>query len=263
MIIDGKSIAQDIYDELTDEIRTTGITPRLGIITCAPNFETQKYLALKKRKAEEVGVHIEVVEFPEMSTTEELIAAVGQLGARTHGVLVQLPLPAHIDTAAVVASVPISHDVDALNPDTTETLSPVVGAITEILKVHEVPIFECHVTIIGNGKLVGLPAARWFTEHGAAVSVITKDTEDIAYYTKAADIIVCGAGSPGVLKPDMIKEGVVILDAGTTEDSGELRGDADPLCAEKATLFTPVPGGIGPITVAVLLRNVLTLAKRV
>jgi methylenetetrahydrofolate dehydrogenase (NADP+) / methenyltetrahydrofolate cyclohydrolase len=128
--------------------------------------------------------------------------------------------------------------------------------------VHETPVFERHVVVVGSGKLVGLPASRWFMEQGSAVSVVTKDTADIAYYTKNADIIVLGAGVPRLLTPDMVKEGVVILDAGTSEDGGVLAGDADPACAEKASLFTPVPGGIGPITVAVLLRNLVELYSK-
>ncbi len=157
----------------------------------------------------------------------------------------------------MLKAVPPSHDIDVLNPLTTTVLSPVVGAIKEILKLHEVPVFEKHVVVVGSGKLVGRPVAAWFMEQGSSVSIVTRDTSDIVFYTKNADIIVLGAGSPRMLTPDMIKEGVVILDAGTSEDGGVLAGDADPACAEKASLFTPVPGGVGPITVAVLLRNVV------
>ncbi|MEX0930993.1 MAG: bifunctional 5,10-methylenetetrahydrofolate dehydrogenase/5,10-methenyltetrahydrofolate cyclohydrolase, partial [Candidatus Paceibacterota bacterium] len=112
------------------------------------------------------------------------------------------------------------------------------------------------------GRLVGKPVAKWFTEMGANVRVLTKESKDIAQYTKQADIIVCGAGASGFLKPDMIKEGVIILDAGTSEEGGVLRGDADPLCSEKAALMTPVPNGIGPVTIAMLLKNLVLLAEQ-
>lgn len=260
MIVDGKAIANRIYDAIRAELNVTGTVPRLGILTCNPNFETEKYLALKEKKAQDVGIAIDLVRLDGSATTEDVITSLDALIQHTDGVVVQLPLPAHIDTEAVLSKVPPSHDVDALNPNTTAVLSPVVGAIAEILTVHEIPVFERHVTVVGSGKLVGLPASRWFMEHGAAVSIVTKDTADIAYYTKNADIIVLGAGVPGLLVPDMVKEGCAILDAGTSEDGGVLVGDADPACETKAAFYTPVPGGIGPITIAVLLRNVVELS---
>jgi methylenetetrahydrofolate dehydrogenase (NADP+) / methenyltetrahydrofolate cyclohydrolase len=261
MRIDGKAIANRIYDAIREDIQKSGQTPRLGILTCAPNFETEKYLALKEKKAHEVGIETTVARLDADVTTDLMLTKLASLVNDTDAVVVQLPLPKHIDTDTILQAIPSSHDVDALNPGTTHVLSPVVGAIAEIMKTYEVPLFERHVVVIGSGKLVGLPASRWFMEHGASVSVVTKDTVDISYYTKNADIIVSGAGVPNLLVPDMVKEGVVILDAGTSEEGGMLKGDAHPDCAAKASLLTPVPGGIGPITIAVLLRNVTILAK--
>ncbi len=259
--VDGKKIAAHIYETLKDDIATLERAPTLGIVTCAPTFETEKYLSLKERKAKDVGIETLVVRLPFESTSEDIVLALKDLVQKTEGVVVQLPLPAHIDVARVLISIPPSHDVDALSPDSVGVLSPVVGAIAEILRVHEVPVFERHVVVIGSGKLVGLPASRWFMEHGASVSVVTNDTADIEYYTRNADIIVSGAGVPNLVTPDMVKEGVVILDAGTSEDGGILVGDVDLRVAEKASLFTPVPGGIGPITIAILLRNLTELSK--
>lgn len=260
MRVDGKAIANRIYDAIREDIQTSGRTPRLGILTCAPNFETEKYLALKAKKASDVGIETIVVRREATATTENILDELKALIGKCDGVVVQLPLPSHIDTAVVLAHIPHSHDVDVLNPGTTTVSSPVVGALEEILRTYEVPIFEQHVVILGSGKLVGLPASRWFMEHGAAVSVVTKDTLDISYYTKNADIVVLGTGVPNLLTPDMVKEGVVLLDAGTSEEGGMLRGDAHPDCEAKASLFTPVPGGIGPITIAVLLQNVVKLS---
>jgi methylenetetrahydrofolate dehydrogenase (NADP+)/methenyltetrahydrofolate cyclohydrolase len=230
-------------------------------LTCAPNFETEKYLTLKEQKAKEVSIDTIVKYLPYETTTDALLTHLRDFVEETDGIVIQLPLPPHIDTNVVLTHIPLSHDADALNPKTTRVLSPVVGAIREILRMHEVSVFEEHVVVIGSGKLVGLPASRWFMEQGASVSVVTKDTADIAYYTKNADIIVSGAGVPGLISSDMVKEGIIILDAGTSEEGGELRGDVDPQVAEKAALFTPVPGGIGPITIAVLLRNVTELSR--
>lgn len=262
MIVDGKKIAEKVYVRIHEHIRELGRVPVLAIITCAPNFETLKYLALKQKKAEAVGIETKVFELETTHTTHDFIAAVREAVALSDGIIVQLPLPKHIDVDLILKSIPSSHDVDALNQETDHVLSPVVGACVEILREHEVGIFDTFVTVIGSGRLVGIPAFRWFSEHGAHVSVVTKDTHDIQHYTKNADIIVCGAGVPGLLKPDMIKQGVVILDAGTSEEGGELRGDADAACAEKAALLTPVPGGIGPLTIATLLSNVVDCALR-
>ncbi len=261
MIVDGKAIAEKIYASIREAVLIGEHAPRLAIVTCNPNFETKKYLALKERKAAEVGIETEVIEMPSASTTQNFLTTISDLVSKSDGIIVQLPLPAHVDTEMVLSSVPTSHDVDALNPKTTGVVSPVIGAFREILKMYEVGTCEKYVTIIGSGKLVGLPAMAWFTTQGAYVSVVTKDTEDITHYTKNADIIVCGAGVPGLLIPDMVKEQVIILDAGTSEAGGVLMGDADPKCAQKASIFTPVPGGIGPITVAVLLQNLVVLAK--
>jgi len=261
MIVDGKALALEILDSVSEQTSHMQEAPRLGIITCAPNFETQKYLALKEKKANEVGIKTEVVLVPETSTTEAIIKLIGELCTRTDGIIVQLPLPPSINAEQVITSIPVSHDVDALNPDTTRVLSPVIAAIVAIIKKYELSVSGKYVTIIGSGRLVGLPAYQWFTAQGSYVSVVTKDTTDIVQYTQNADIIVCGAGSPGLLTPDMVKDGVIILDAGTSEDGGVLKGDADPACASKASLFTPVPGGIGPITIAVLLQNVVALTQ--
>lgn len=260
MIVDGKKIAEAIYARIKARVAALHRAPVLAIITCAPNFETQKYLALKQKKATEVGIEVKVIEMKPDDTTDTFIAQIHAEVPRCDGLIVQLPLPPHIDTEAVLQAIPTTHDVDALNTQTTAVHSPVVGAIEVILLHHEVPVIGAFVTIVGSGRLVGKPAYAWFTERGAHVSLVTKDTEHISNYTKTADIIVCGAGVPGLLKPDMIQGGACVLDAGVSEVGGELRGDADPLCAEKAGLLTPVPGGVGPITIAILLKNVVDLA---
>ena len=262
MIIDGRKIAETVFAKIRSDVTLLSRAPRLVVISCAPTPETERYLALKEKKAAEVGIITEVLRFDATATTEEIIAASTEAEGRADGIIVQLPLPATIDTSRVLAAISPAFDVDALNAETTTFLSPVVGAIHEILVTYGITASQKNVTIIGSGKLVGLPAHAWFSAQDAQVSMVTKDTTDIGYYTRVADIIVCGAGVPGLLTPDMVKEGVIILDAGTTEDRGVLSGDADPSCAEKAALFTPVPGGIGPITIAILLRNVLDSATK-
>lgn len=261
MIINGREIAEHVYTELRERVSLLSWSPHFTILTCAPHFETQKYMALKQKKATDVGIHVTVSELREHATTEDFLSAIREVSPETDSIIVQLPLPPHVDVERLLKAVPPTHDADALGTS-PHVFSPVVGACREILGRHGVSPHEKQVVVIGNGRLVGLPVSQWFMEQGAHVSVVTKDTKDISYYTRNADIIVCGAGVPGLLTPEMVKEGVVILDAGTTEDGGVLRGDADPDCVHKASLFTPVPGGIGPLTIAILLKNVVDLAEQ-
>ncbi len=266
MIVDGKAIAKDLYREIANQITHLSQAPHLTVFTCAPNFETQKYLKLKKRKATEVGIGISIVELPDALTTDEVVQSVQHACMQTDGIIVQLPLPAHIDTNAVLAAIPLSYDVDGMHYDGTAVscMSPVVGAISEITQRHDVLFASQNVVVVGHGKLVGIPAAVWARGQGAKVTVLTTESDD-ADSTKAianADILILGAGVPSLIKADMIKKGVVIFDAGTTEEGGELTGDAHHDCRHKASLITPVPGGIGPVTVAVLLRNVVTASAQ-
>jgi len=266
MIIDGKALAAHVYAALKERVADLDQAPHLTILTCAPNIATQKYLALKKKKAAEVGIGVRVIEFPENCTTDEMVTTVQQAQMQTDGIIVQLPLPQHIDTKAVLEAVPGPYDVDAMHYDGTEKdiLPPVVGAIAEICKAHDVLLATQRVVIVGAGRLVGAPAAVWAQRQGAQVTVLTKDTppNDAAVVILQADVLILGAGQPSMITPEKIKAGVIIFDAGAGEDSGVLRGDADPTCALKASLFTPVPGGIGPLTVALLLRNLTKLVAR-
>lgn len=264
MIVDGRTIAGFIYKEIQNGISHLNTRPHLTVFTCAPNFETQRYLSLKRRKAHEVGIGMTIIEFPENVTTQEVILSVSHAPMQTDGIVVQLPFPPHIDIDAVLKAVPQACDVDAIHYDGSDdrVLPPVVGAIQEIADRHDILFAAQHVVIVGKGKLVGAPASIWCQKQGAKVTVIDKETPDVPSLMQSAHIIISGAGQPGLITPDMLRENVVLFDAGTSEEGGVLKGDADPACAEKAYLFTPVPGGIGPITIAILLRNLLTLASR-
>lgn len=261
MIIDGKAIAKDIYREIANQVTHAPQTPHLTVFTCSPNFETQKYLHLKKRKAAEVGIDVNIIELPETLTTHEVVLSVAHACMQTDGIIMQLPLPEHIDTEAVLDAIPKKYDVDGMHYDgTADTfMSPVVAAIAEIAQRQDILFASQKVVVVGHGKLVGAPAAAWARNQGARVTVLTAQSkgEDSAEAYASADILILGAGVPGLVQPSMIKEGVIIFDAGTSEDSGELKGDAHPGCVKKASLMTPVPGGIGPITIAALLRNVV------
>lgn len=261
MIIDGVKIADELYKEIAAKVSLLSHTPRMAIITCAPNFETQKYLGLKKRKAEEVGVALTIIEMSADASTEDVIASIVSVSPAVHGVVVQLPLPPHIDREAVLASIAPDKDPDCFSGGhENDLLPPVVGAIDEISKRENIEWEGKKVAIFGHGRLVGEPAAHYATAKGSNVTVLTEDSTNSNIALSEADIIVSGAGQPHLITKDMVKSGVAIFDAGTSEDGGELRGDVHPDVQEVTSFMTPVPGGIGPITIAVLLRNLVNLS---
>lgn len=271
MIVDGVGIAKIIEERvgalIEHRVASRKQLPRLRIFLCQPTFATERFLALKRAQAEKLGIALEVGEYPSESTTDEIIVGIKTAVAETDGIIVQLPFPPHIDIEQVLAAIPASHDVDALGTEAERlfvegkplVLPPVVGAIAEIIKHHDIEVKNKKVVVVGAGKLVGAPSAVWFRQQGAEVQTLNRKTEDLARFAREADILVLGAGVPGLVTPEMVRNGVIIFDAGSSEDTGKLVGDADPACAKKAALFTPVPGGIGPITVALIFRNLLVL----
>ena len=263
MIIDGKAIAQDILLEVAREVATLSRPPRLTVFTCAPNFETQKFLALKERRAREVGIEVTVVTLPEICTTAVVMSRIMAAVPDTDGIIVQLPFPVHIDANAILLAIPANYDVDALRyeGEVTDVLPPVIGAIDMIATRHAISFNRKSVVVVGQGRLVGKPAALYAASHGGIVTILEKETRNAAKAIREADILILGAGVPGLVTAEMIKPGVVIFDAATSEEGGVLVGDATPDVADVASLLTPVPGGIGPITVALLLQNLLRLAS--
>ena len=267
MIINGKKIADDIATACIQRIVTFAHPPQLVALCCAPTFATKRFLEIKKARAASIGIPLSTIELSPLSTTEAVIAAVHDAVGKYDGVLVQLPFPVGIDTEAVLGAIPYSHDVDAMGYEasarlelgTTEVLPPVVGAIRAIAERHAIDFRDAKVVVVGAGRLVGKPAAQWLRGKGAHVTTLTNEVQNLSEQTRSADVLVLGAGVPGLIEPDMVADGVSIFDAGTSEEAGKLVGDADPQCALKASLFTPVPGGIGPITVSIIFQNLLAL----
>lgn len=269
MIVRGREIANEMLDTVASEVAVCANPPRLTVFTCAPNFATKKFLSIKKKAAERIGILVRVEEFEEQVTTDKVLEAIADAQKVSEGIIIQLPFPEHVDVAALLKALPAMYDVDAIGveavalakEDAAVVLSPVAGAIAEIVAQHAVTITGKKAVVLGRGRLVGTPAAIWLQNEGAEVHVLDRNTDNIESETKDADILVLGAGVPRIITPEMVKDGVAIFDAGTSEDAGELVGDADPACAKKASLFTPVPGGIGPVTVAVIFKNLLTLSR--
>jgi len=263
MIVDGKAMAAELLAVIKNEVSHLPAAPHLTVVTSAPSFATQKYVALKKRRAEEVGIEVNLIELPASVTTEEVCTVLDRIAMQTDGVIVQLPLPSAVDVDTVLSHIPSSIDVDGMHYAVTGSghLPPVVAAVAELSRRYDVLFAGQQVVVIGHGRLVGQPAAVWAANQGAQVTVLTEATPDYYERLAIADIIISGAGVPHIIKLEHIKDGAVCFDAGTSEMSGMLQGDIDPTCNEKASLLTPVPGGIGPMTVALLLMNVLLAAK--
>ncbi|MDB5225052.1 MAG: FolD bifunctional protein methylenetetrahydrofolate dehydrogenase [Candidatus Adlerbacteria bacterium] len=240
MIIDGKKIAEEIIAGLGDSLRGK----KLGIVVNAGDPATESFVKIKERVAERLGVEV-------------LRGRLDDLQELCDVVLVQLP---HPEAETLLLQLWPAKDVDALG-DGLMVEAPVVGAVREVLRREGVGIANKKAVVIGEGRLVGKPVAEMLRAEGALLQVVTLEQGSLAEL-KDADIIVSGAGSPHLIKPDMLKPGVVLIDAGTSEQGGKVVGDVDPACAKVASVFTPVPGGMGPIAVAKLFQNFADLIKK-
>lgn len=245
MIIDGKHIAEEIIAALEKE-RGDFSALSLAVISEGEDAATESFIKIKSRVA--ARLNVEVRRYTPSQISEAL---------ECDGIIVQLPIP---NAAELLASLPSEKDVDAITEGKKIVRAPVAEAVSEIFVRHNIAAAGKKAVVLGAGKLVGAPVAELLKDLGADVSVITKN-EGTLSDMKDADIVVLGAGEPGLIKPEMLKEGVILIDAGTSEASGRLAGDANPACAEVASIFTPVPGGIGPIAVAMIFKNLFTLAK--
>ena len=265
MIVDGKAIAEDIYADLAPRFANLERNAVLGIVVVGENPVIASFVRIKERSAERLGIPMIRENLPESATEKEIIDAVDILNKNADAVIVQLPLPSGINTNSVLSAVPNDMDVDALNPTIPEDKrlvhAPVALAAVEILERSHIEVKGARAVVVGAGRLVGAPSAWLLRKLGANVSVFSLEEGSIEDL-KDADIIVSGAGNPGFIKPEHIKEGVALIDGGTSELNKRIAGDADPACAEKASVFTPVPGGVGPVAVAMIFRNLLELIEK-
>lgn len=255
MIIDGKRIAADIYARLAQDFQKRRLT--LGILVGDSSPVIDSFVRIKAKVAEKLGVALVRSELSSGATTNDAIRSVRELAEKSDGIIVQLPLPSSLDVQAVLAAIPSRKDVDGISP-APKVRPPVAGAIQEILRIAQVEVSQARGVVVGSGRLVGAPAAALLRELGAEVIVLKKG--DSLDALKNADIVVLGAGESGIVKPKHLKEGVVLIDAGTSESEGKVLGDADPACALVASVFTPVPGGVGPIAVAMIFKNLHDLS---
>ncbi len=270
MIIDGKHIAAGIREKLAQSVKAFSASPTLAIVVVGNDPVIESFVGIKKKVGVSLGIAVVEHRFVESIKDEALLNAVQKLGTdeSIDGIIIQLPLPPSINTDRILSAVPTNKDVDMLSAESVAAfrrgdaviLPPIAGAIQVILEHAKINVSGKEVLVLGYGRLVGIPASLLFRHNGAHVTVIDKSIPNLAEHTRESDIIVCGVGKPGLLTKEMLKEGSVVIDAGTSEQGGKIMGDADVRCALVASVFTPVPGGIGPIAVALIFKNLLVLA---
>jgi len=278
VILDGKKISQKILDELKLEVATMKKKLRLAVIVVGPKSPsaigqtTQKFIQQKQKAAQLIGVDFRIFPFEETVTTDELRKRIAQIvhEKKNTGVIIQLPLPEHLNVQYILNSVTPEKDVDMLSArslgdlavNKNRILPPVAGAIRAFFEEYEIDYKSKYIVVIGAGKLVGLPVSLWLLNEKTTFTVLRSTTPDLSEFTKKADIIISGVGKPKLITGDIIKEGAIIIDAGTSESEGKIAGDVDfESCSKRASYITPVPGGIGPMTVAILFKNLINLAK--
>ncbi len=265
MMVDGRAIASQILSEVKASLSTT---PVVRAIVVKPSPATQSYLRIKTARAEEGGMTLEVVRLPDDATEDDIIKAVNAPGADS--VIVQLPIPEQLDWTRVLNAIPLDKDADVLSETAYARfmdnvpgalVPPVAAGIAEILARSGVEVAGKKTVVVGKGKLVGLPTGTLLSRMGAAVSYVVKETseEEKLALLKDADMVISGAGAAHIIRPEMVKEGAVLVDAGTSGSGGAVSGDMHPDCAQKASIFTPVPGGVGPVAVACLFKNTARL----
>jgi len=276
-IIDGKAIALGLRGELAKKVarlKAGGLTPGLAVVIVGDDPASKVYVRNKAMACEAIGMHSEVHALPAQTTQAQLTALVHRLNAdaRIHGILTQLPLPRHLDARAVIEAVAPAKDVDGFHYQNVGAL--VVGetafypctpwGVMKMLEHEGVKVEGAHAVVIGRSTIVGKPMALMLINAGATVTVCHSKTRDLGAMTRQADILVAAVGKANLVKAGMVKPGAVVIDVGINRlPDGGLAGDVDfASVAPVASMITPVPGGVGPMTIAMLLANTVVSAER-
>ena len=276
-IIDGKELSKKLKEQMKDRVaqmRQQGIVPKLVVVLVGNNSASEVYVRNKHKACGEVGMESEVIKMPEETTQQELLDVVKGLNEdRTvDGILVQLPLPGQINEKVVLRSILPEKDVDGFHPVNVGLLSigddcyapATPSGIIAMFKEYGIEIAGKHCVIIGRSNIVGKPMAALLLRHNATVTVCHSKTQNLGELTRQADIVIVATGHRHTLTADMVKEGAVVIDVGMNRNElGKLCGDVDfEEVKEKASFITPVPGGVGPMTITELLENTILAAQR-
>ena len=274
-MIDGRAVAKAFKEQIaqrTAQLAASGLTPHLAVVLVGENPASQVYVRNKENACIKAGIRSTVIRMDENCTQEELEATVQRLNLddSVHGILVQLPLPRHLDEAAVLRLISPDKDVDgfhAMNSGRLMNGQPTFVPCTplgvmKLLEAYNLPIRGKHAVVIGRSNIVGKPMAMLLLHADATVTVCHSRTENLADITRQADILVAAVGRAGFVTADMVKPGAVVIDVGINRTENGIVGDVDPAVEEVAGYLTPVPGGVGQMTIALLLANTLDAAER-
>lgn len=275
-ILDGKQIAKDYRQGLEDQVESLkekGFTPKLSVILVGNDGASQSYVRSKKKAAEKIGMISEIVHLEETATEEEVLNELNRLNNddSVSGILVQVPLPKQVSEQKILEAINPEKDVDGFHPINIgklyideQTFVPCTPlGIMEILKHADIDLEGKNAVVIGRSHIVGQPVSKLLLQKNASVTILHSRSKDMASYLKDADVIVSAVGKPGLVTKDVVKEGAVIIDVGNTPDeNGKLKGDVDyDAVKEIAGAITPVPGGVGPLTITMVLNNTLLAEK--
>lgn len=277
-ILDGRLVSDSLLSGINREVarlKTVGISPKLVIILVGKNPASLSYIRQKELASHKTHIDYLQKNLDESITTEKLISLVEKLNKdkSVHGILVQLPLPAHIKTSLVIRAIDPQKDVDGLQAynlgkmllsaefECLVTCTP--KGIIKMLEFYKIPISGKHIVVVGRSNIVGKPLAIMMLNRDATVTICHSKTRNLAKFTQQADILVAAVGRPRMIKANMVKRGAVVIDVGTTKVENKLVGDVDfERVKLKVKWITPVPGGVGPMTVASLMENIVRAAKR-
>lgn len=275
-ILDGKQIAKDYRQGLQNQVealKEKGFTPKLSVILVGNDGASQSYVRSKKKAAEKIGMISEIVHLEETATEEEVLNELNRLNNddSVSGILVQVPLPKQVSEQKILEAINPDKDVDGFHPINIgklyideQTFVPCTPlGIMEILKHTDIDLEGKNAVVIGRSHIVGQPVSKLLLQKNASVTILHSRSKDMASYLKDADVIVSAVGKPGLVTKDVVKEGAVIIDVGNTPDeNGKLKGDVDyDAVKEIAGAITPVPGGVGPLTITMVLNNTLLAEK--
>jgi len=277
VLLDGKilsaKIKEEVKVEVTKIVKEKNITPGIAVILVGNDAASATYVASKAKACKDAGIYSVVHEMPESITQEELLETINMMNnnPKLDGILVQLPLPKHIDTTTVLEAINPLKDVDGFHPynvgrmvSNLDSFLPATPfGVMRMFEEHNIELSGKDVVVIGSSDIVGKPMASLLINKKATVTVCNSRTKDLKAHTSKADIVIIAVGVPFLLKEDMVKDGAVVIDVGINRlDTGKLVGDADfEGLKNKCSHLTPVPGGVGPMTIAMLLKNTIKAAK--
>jgi len=270
VLIDGKALAARVREEVAASVAQLD---HVGVATVLVGDDPAShiYINLKQKAAEAAGIEARDHRIPAGTSEEDVLALIGELNAddAVDGLLVQLPLPGHIDEATVIEAIDPAKDIDGIHPTNAgrlylgrPTLVPGTPlGVMRMLEEYEIQLQGAHAVVIGRSSIVGKPMAQLLLAANATVTMCHSRTRGLAHHTLDADVLVAAVGQPHIVTADMVKLGATVIDVGLTRTDEGLFGDVDPAVAERAAFITPVPGGVGPMTIAMVLQNTVTAAR--